>query len=393
MLETKKETCCGCLACVYVCPAQVLKIKKDEKGFLYPAAAQKGQCLDCNACNSVCSARRKVKVDARCGEVYAVKAKEGREQSQSGGAFVVMARHVIRKGGTVYGASYDGKSANAVYARADTEAALGKMRGSKYVQAGIGNAYEAAVRDLKQGRIVLFCGTPCYADGMRRFAQYYNVDARLLLADFICHGTASPKVFADYIDILKSRYKAVEKFNFRDKSVTGWHGHRESFLAEGKKRTSGNYARIYYSHLAFREKCYSCPYTNMDRVGDVTIGDFWGIETAAPDFDDNRGCSIWMVNSEKGRKLWEQVRHDFNYIREDIRHGLQPTLQHPVERPAEYDCFWNVYQQYGLLRAAVLYCGFDAADMVSLGRYRADVLWKKIARKAEKFLLCFRGRG
>ena len=182
------------------------------------------------------------------------------------------------------------------------------------------------------------------------------------MVDFICHGTSSPLIFKDYIKSISSRFDSIYDFKFRDKTITGWHGHRESFSSHNKKYSSKNYTNIYYSHLAFRECCYHCNYTNLDRPGDITIGDFWGIDKTNPDFDDNKGCSMMILNSYRGREVWDIVKDDFIYISEEIEHGMQPTLLHPVERPIHRTDFWESYKENGFLLTVAKYCNYSRYD-------------------------------
>ena len=239
-----------------------------------------------------------------------IKNEQERLESQSGGAFYCLARKVILEGGVVYGVVLNEKVV-AEYARATTLDELIPMKGSKYVQVNMGNTLENVCEDLKKGKKVFFSGTPCCVAGLLSFLKQVKADTvHLITCDIVCHGVASPLIFRKFIQFVsKDNVREIKDFKFRDKSK-GWHSHFETYYFRGKQYCTNNYARLFSSGNCLRESCYECQYANYNRVADITIGDFWGIEKYYPELDDNKGNSLLMFNSDKGLPLFESVKKD-----------------------------------------------------------------------------------
>lgn len=302
-----EEDCCGCTACAQACPKGAIFMRENEKGFLVPAV-EKARCVECGVCERVCRfARPGGGVLRSVPDAYGVKKKTGRMSSQSGGAFALFAERALKQGGVAYGAAADREKVS--YQRAGRIEDLKKLKGSKYVQASVGDAFLQVKKDLEEGRAVLFCGTPCHADGLLSFLSYKQVDtANLISCDLVCHGCPSPKVFCDYYSYLEGRFGTLAFYDFRLKRKGGWRNHIEGILAkDGSLFISGNYLRLFYSHLELRESCYRCPYARKDRISDLTVGDFWGIEKLDPAYDDLDGVSLVFANTEKGRKFAKEA--------------------------------------------------------------------------------------
>lgn len=356
MKKFKYDDCCGCTACFNICPRNAIKMQKDKKGFIVPVANH--NCIDCGLCEKYCplTLEHSVSLDKRTA--YAAKRKDSylRSLSQSGGAFSVFAEYVISKGGVVYGVSLDDEL-NAVYSRASTITQLEKLRGSKYVQAYVGNVYKQVRRDLVERKTVLFSGTPCHVHGLLEYLSVKKViTEKLITVDLICHGVVSPQVYEEYKDSFQRRYRSkITSFNFRDKQF-GWHGHVINIGTKTKHYFSTDYVKIFYSHFALRDCCYSCRYTNLDRVSDISIGDCWGIEKKHMEFDDNKGCSLILINSQHGKQLFSATNNKFDFLKIDITDYMQPNLLHPTPKPEKFDCFWSDYSKFGFDYATFKYC-------------------------------------
>lgn len=322
-----KHHCCGCEACVQSCPKQCISFKEDVEGFLYPQV-DKSICIDCGLCEKVCPVLNQAESSSTIS-VYAAKntKEEDLVKSSSGGVFILLANYVLSQGGVVFGAKFD-KDWNVIHSYAETEEEAHAFMGSKYVQSRIGNTFHQARVFLKQGRKVLFSGTPCQIAGFKRFLRkdYDN----LLTVDVICHGVPSPKVWNRYIDeiiynackeeitisdhqaIDKSADVQIENISFRDKRIS-WKEFCFSITlakpsVDDKKNTVSQshifredpYMKLFLRNLILRPSCYQCPSKTGKSQSDFTIADFWGIERSHPDFDDERGVGLMMVNSEKG---------------------------------------------------------------------------------------------
>ena len=139
---------------------------------------------------------------------------------------------------------------------------------------------------------------------------------------------------------LKNKYHSeVTTFNFRDKTNKGWHDHVESFtLKDGRHIESNDYTRLFYMNCFFREACYFCPYANYERVGDITLGDFWGWEKVDCNFNsDDRGCSLVFLNTKKGEDILDQCREDLDLRLSTKENCVQPNLRHPTSIPTYRD--------------------------------------------------------
>lgn len=206
---TDKKNCCGCSACVQRCPKQCIRLEEDTEGFLYPQVDEE-TCIKCGLCEKVCPILNQAdKLSVL--EVLAVKNPndEERMNSSSGGVFLPLAREVINQGGVVFGAVYD-ESWEVHHVYAEKIEDVYPMMGSKYLQSKIGNSFKDAERFLKQGREVLFLGSPCQIAGLRTYLrnkQYQN----LLAVDFLCHGVPSPGVWRRYLAETYGGYDAKEQ--------------------------------------------------------------------------------------------------------------------------------------------------------------------------------------
>lgn len=262
--------------------------------------------------------------------VYAAKHKNEAERmrSQSGGMFAVLSDRTLKQGGVVYGCVLNERF-EAVHTSADTAEGRERMRGSKYVQSAMGDVYQQVKQDLEQGREVLYTGTSCQVAGLRSFLgkDYPN----LLTADIICHGVSTPLMLKEYLAWQQSRNKGqLTAFNFRNKKDFGWEKCIETLsFADHPQVNSDVYKRLFFSHCFTRPSCFRCPYKQIMHPGDITIGDYWGIEKAAPDFKDNKGVSLVLINSEKGDMAFEAVKNNLE-LRET---RIEDSMQHPLVGP------------------------------------------------------------
>ena len=195
-----KKDCCGCSACVQICPVKCIHLQEDEEGFLYPIV-DKAKCIECGQCEKVCPFLN-IENERKPIKVFAAQSKDDqlRLNSSSGGIFSLLAECVLAEGGVVFGVRFD-DNWQPVFDYAENIAELDAFRGSKYVQAIVGNAYIDAKAFLKQGRKVMFSGTSCQIAGLKKFlkTEYEN----LLTVDVVCHGVPSPLVWRHYLQEIK----------------------------------------------------------------------------------------------------------------------------------------------------------------------------------------------
>lgn len=275
---------------------------------------------------------------------YIVKQKDlnSRMKSRSGGVFAAVSDKVLEAGGVVYGCALD-EEFHAYHRRAVTKEERDLFRGSKYVQSDMKDAMKEALQDLADGRMVLFSGTPCQIAGIKAVCPKKHED-RLLCMDIVCHGVPSPAVWDSYKAYMQKKYHGkITAVDFRNKRKHGWWEHIESVTIHGLEVDSQIYKKLFYEHNILRDCCYACPYKNLERKGDITIADAWGIAQAAPEFDDNHGVSLVLSNTEKGQFWLEKGLADCDYQECDITDYMQEPFIRSFEKPKNYRDFWEDY--------------------------------------------------
>lgn len=330
-LFSKKEQCCGCMACSDVCPQNAILMEPDSEGFLYPHI-QHDRCTNCKHCKGVCPMRCK-ETGNQPRRYLGVQAKDQalRRVSTSGAVFPVLAAAVLGKGGVVYGAGFD-DAMRVVHQRVDDSAHLSRIMQTKYVQSETVGIIRSVQQDVFSGKQVLFAGTPCQAEALRRYMQkeYPN----LLVMDLICYGVPSPGVWAQYVKYLEETHHGkLLEFQFRDKRGHD-NGHTVSFKIGCReyieKYEDNPFTFAYSLGCMLRPSCHVCPFAKVERNSDLTIGDFWGIEDSAPQMDDGMGTSLVMLRSERGMKWWQWVQNQYRVIECGRKEVLQPRLVSPT---------------------------------------------------------------
>lgn len=377
---TDKSQCCGCTACASICPHSAITMQPDVMGFLYPVV-DKNKCTDCDLCEKVCAFHENYdkSLNLPVPEAYAARHKDIHEveTSRSGAAFIAISDWILKHGGVVYGAGY-AEHFRVVHKRAVTKEERNEFKGSKYVQSDLGDVFRQVKQDLKDGRIVLFSGTPCQTSGLHSYIGK-KLRENLYLVDIVCHGVPGPNLWQDFLSYLeKKQGDKICWVDFRDKQEFGWTAHRETFkFVKGGKMI---FTYLFYQHIMFRKSCEKCPFTNTHRPSDITLADFWGWEKVNPELNkDDKGLSLVLVNTEKGKRLFDAVKQDMNIASVKLEDCLQPNLCHPSEPHPKRDKFEQDYAKHGFVYVAKKY-----GDMG--WRYKLKVLCRKIGT-AKRLLL------
>ena len=332
----KKENCCGCSACMNVCPVDAIKMIVDENGFKYPIVDD-SKCIHCQKCLKTCPIINK-KNNNYIGNSYACYNKNINERlkSSSGGIFILIAKFIINNKGILYGASFD-DNYNVVHTRIKSMKDINKLMGSKYVQSDIGYTYKKVKDDLIDGKIVLFTGTPCQIEGLKHFLnkEYEN----LISQDIICHGVPSPKVWEKYLEYRKKiDNKNINNIEFRNKD-DGWTNFNIKFDYDNDNYKSifsnDIYMKYFLSNLSLREACYNCKFKDMYKNSDISLADFWGIEYINKDFFDDNGVSLVIINSKKGEALFNNIKGQIEYIDVDIKEAIK--YNSAITKSVEYN--------------------------------------------------------
>ena len=356
-LYESKYDCCGCSACYAICPVKAIYFIVDDEGFQYPYVNQ-DMCINCRKCESVCPLKLKQK-DSNPLHIYAAKNKNEliRKNSSSGGIFSLLADFIESSGGVIYGAAFDEKYA-VKHMRAETAAEWKKFCGSKYVQSDLNDVFLQIRADLKTGREVLFSGTPCQIDGLKQYLKHEKVSLdHLLTCDIVCHGVPSPLIWKEYLEYLQNASdREIESVSFRDKEKLGWHNStltikdKEQCTILTETQRDNYYFQLFLCHEILRPVCHKCRYSNFSRPGDITLGDFWGIEKNFKQFDDDKGVSLVMVNTEMGERVWKVIQNNAEYFEVSQEQCIQPNLERPSEQGVGRKRFWHWYKKYGFKR-------------------------------------------
>lgn len=350
-LFSEKSQCTGCHSCMNMCPAQAITMVQDSEGFLYPKIDE-DKCTNCNLCRKVCPIHQRLSITEELPSAFAAvcKSEELRMGSSSGGIFPLLAEYILRQGGVVFGAVSTDDNKAVKHCAATTIQENKPQRGSKYLQSYIGDSFQQAERFLKQGKIVLFTGTPCQISGLQLYLRknYEN----LYTQDLICHGAPSPAVWKKFVTEMEKQKKAsVKEVHFRRKE-RGWRNYSlELLFSNGHRYSQGlyqdPYLRGFMSDLFLRPSCYQCRNKSISRQADITLADYWGVDTVHPELDDDKGVSLVYVHSEKGKQLLEAIREDVVLIPTDAVRAAQsnPAMTRSAKCPSKRDRFWQQFSK------------------------------------------------
>lgn len=387
-----KQECTGCGACKNVCPINCINMELDEEGFIVPVV-DGSKCINCGKCKNVCPSNTSKKLNNSDEEIKAYSYMNNNEtilkKSSSGGAFSAIAERVIAQGGMVFGAVYD-KNYDVIHIGVENIEDLNDLRGSKYVESDTRDTYLEVKECLESGREVLYTGTPCQIAGL--YALLGNeVYSNLYTIDVLCHGVPSVSLFRSYRNDLERKYGKIIDYTFRDKTKWGW-GHWGSFIyvdSKDKKHkkyfpvANDYFYSLFFKECDFRECCYACKYARIPRIGDVTIGDCWGIEEIDPHVDVKKGVSLILINNEKGEKLVDSSIENVFLTELDINDVIKynKTIIQSAFRPDSRDSFYMDVNRYGFENAAKLYCKLKKFTPI-IARY----LPRKLKRRIKKWL-------
>lgn len=378
-----KEDCCGCSACEHICPASAITMMPDKEGFLYPVIHQE-ICTDCGLCKKVCAFQNGLDLSGLLGkpDVYGVKhvSDEVKINSSSGGAFTGISDYVLNNDGWVCGAGFDAEL-NVIHYLAANSIQRDSQRGSKYVQSNLLNVFPEMKEQLKLGKMVLFLGTPCQVAGLKNYLEMSNTSMdSLYLCDFVCHGTPSPTIWRDFLGFLEEkRKKVVKRYSFRSK-LNGWPEHVEEALYYGDKKDHESREiqvsrTLFYSHVTLRPACHFCRYSNLRRPSDITMADFHGIDKVNTAFFDSKGVSLLLVNTAKGRELFDKIKDNFHVYSSSLDECMQRNLQTPTPISTKREAFWLNYYEHGFEFIAKKYGGYD---FISYAKRKTKGLLKRL---------------
>lgn len=380
--------CCGCTACEQICPRHCIKMKENAEGFLYPVA-NRTNCAHCGLCEKVCPIAKHQRQEQKDICYYGWHKNEViRSLSTSGAAFVAIAQVCQNLGYEhFYGAAYDKQMKvqhidNVGFKNPEL------LRCSKYTQSNMGNVYSEIKGHLRKGQKVLFSGTPCQVAGLKNFLGKLG-DKNLFLVAIVCHGVSSPEAFGRYLqEVAKNNKSPIKSIRFRDKKEeNGKLTHRFTTinLNNGKQLSSTDnlYTMAFGIGVMDRESCYKCPYASPSGAGDITIGDFWGIENYIPEIKDeiSKGISLLIPHTALGERMVLEVEKYMVLKKVPIKYAVndhQRQLLGPIERPDRRNKF--------LKHVLIENKSFCKEAAVSIRIWKFEGYKKRILRKIKEIM-------
>ncbi len=400
---TDKKNCCGCTACFQRCPKHCITLSEDSEGFLYPQVDE-SICIECGLCEKVCPI---LSPQSKITPLSVLAAKNRNEQermgSSSGGLFLPLARRVIEQGGVVFGAVYD-EAWEVHHVYTETIEGVYPMMGSKYLQSRIENTYQEAERFLKEGREVMFVGSPCQIAGLQSYLRH-KAYPNLLAVDFLCHGVPSPGVWRRYLaetysgaetmelcrrqatagknSVLLSSLNAkspIGDIKFRDKTESGWKKYRFVVRQKSASKADQNtvlssaihytnpFMRGFLSDIYLRPSCYACKCKNGASHSDLTIGDYWAARVTDQDFDDDKGIGLVLVNTVKGKAYFDELDMTVRATTLDKANLCNGGFNEHTDPHPKRTAFFTMLQQGKSVSASVAVC------------LRISI-WRRIARR------------
>lgn len=346
-----KELCSGCSACYSICPAEAITMREDEEGFLFPYIDE-GMCIACGKCKQVCPMN-----EAKCEtenviSCHAVKTTDDiLMESSSGGMFTLLANKVLEHNGYVCGAAMQKDCMGAEHIIISDKSELWKLQRSKYVQSDLKDCFRRIKALLDDNKEVMFVGCPCQVEGLKKYLKHDY--AKLLLVDLICHGVPSPKVWRYYLNEIAAG-EEIKEVKFRDKSIEIGSCISVTFENGRVMKQAGNkslYIKGFLTDIYNRRSCGECPFPYVKRPGDITLGDLWGVEEIYPEFDDGKGTSLVLVNTDKGRYIYESVT-EYAEVRsasldyQKVRMKNKPLYKHNYIHPGRENFFAGINASY-----------------------------------------------
>lgn len=311
--------CTGCSACADSCSKHCITMDKNKYGFVVPYINVEA-CNDCKKCEKVCPVLNTKIASSSTPQLYSAYNVdiEERKAGSSGSIMLVLARYILKLDGVVYGAAFDEKL-KLCHTRATTLDEVYLQMKSKYLQSATVGVYRKVRKDLREGRFVLFVGTPCQCQALNNFLGKERTD-KLLLVDFICHGVPSQELFDKSIAHYELHEKCkIVKFSFRQKGKDNLHNYYLQVIKNGKLEVKQGEAHTfpfycgYLKYIAFRESCYKCKFVGQRRITDFTLGDFWGLQKVMPALNFNKGISMMLVNSSLGSLTFNKIKKEISY--------------------------------------------------------------------------------
>lgn len=345
------KNCYGCLACIDRCPVNCISESKTSLGHLIPSVDEE-VCIACGACLKVCP---DIVDNNLTSPLITIAAwdnnKENREKSSSGAIAALLSEMIVKNGGIVYGCAFVSPF-EFRHIRCDSIESLEQLRGSKYVQSHLLGIFKDIRKDINTGVTVLFIGTPCQCAAVK---NYIGSKSNLLTIDLVCHGVPSLQILKDSLpaSVFSKHITTVE---FR--ACTKYHFSLKSGISTIFDRPINNdlYLKAFFTGLDYRSSCYECSFACGKRVGDITLGDFWGLKLDIPEVEKSKGVSLCLINTSNGKKMIDSIKdHTFQAVR-SVQEAIDGNhqLRHPKKKTIRASLFRRLYPKIGFKWSVIL---------------------------------------
>lgn len=353
------QYCSGCGACSGICPKNCITLTPDKKkcGHIYPII-DNNVCIDCKLCEKTCPVNHPAtfSLPYKTFAAYALD-DEICDSSSSGGLAFTIAANIINGGGVVYGSVIEyGEKFEIHHSRCSTIDELKRTRGSKYVHSHMPRqTYLQIKNELDRGSTVLFVGTGCEVAGVKNFLKkdypnFYSID-------IICHGVPPQQLLIDYLS-KNFDISEIKQLSFRDKKGFDLYGVYGVYGTPIYKPLRNNlYMMGFMKGLYYREACYTCSFAHKERVGDITLGDFWGLKkTISPTDRKSSGTSVVLVNTKRGEVLLNRINSALKIEERPLDEAVAGNgqLRHPSKKHSAANIFKRLYPILGFRPAARL---------------------------------------
>ncbi len=362
-IERLTQRCTGCMACVDVCPTHCITSVIGKDGFRY-ASIDVTKCIECGKCYNVCPLENQKKnLDEQ--HLFAAYAMDPMSQNcgSSGGIFGLLAEYFMGQGYHICGAAFEGTTLR--HRIVHTQEEIKPLLKSKYVQSDTEGIFASVLALLKNGERVFFCGTPCQVSALINITPN-ALQKGLLTADIVCHGVPSQKLFDGYMQSLKKKHEGeILDFSFRVKDNRYKHAHGYSYKVKKRDKTvtvhgiytNSSYYNAFKNYSIFREGCYDCQYATLQRVSDITLADFWGIEKYEFKGDVDVGVSMIITNTQKGSEAFSAIQERTVNEEFPLEYGVESNycLTHSTKKPKNRDAIIREFADNGYEATAKKY--------------------------------------
>ena len=342
----KNNECAGCKACIEKCPKKCIVLKDNLSN--YKALIKEEECINCGICKQVCPIlnHEGLKKPIEVKQGWSIN-EEIRTNASSGGIATALTVSFLYNGGKVYSCMF--KNGEFCIDNVTIGEDIIKLQGSKYVKSSIGKTYKKIMEDLKDNYKVLFIGLPCQVKAVQNFVGL-KLQKNLYTVDLICHGTSPKYILECFLKSYGINLLNIDNIKFRSKDRFGI---KSNFRILNNEDID-DYSKAFLRGISYTENCFICPFAQINRSGDITIGDSWGSELSKT--EQEKGISLILIQTQKGLQLINKSEIHLESVNLDRAIEFNHQLREPTKKPKRYDIFWKGIKKGRSLRIMMLRC-------------------------------------